>query len=336
MRDFNAVSQQVDALFSQVMREENKGRYAEELWHYYPQLTHSQGRRQETRYVYDLCRLAQFDPEGKRVLDAGCGYGLQLIVLHYMGAREGVGFDLSDARLNTFQKIIEDFGLNESLRAYLKNLDDIDFEPESFDMILSNEAISHYLNVEMFFEKASSWLRRGGVLTIADGNNGANPKLAQHTHEVWRRFEQGPTGRIGVHNIKRTYMEIRAEIIQQAYPHLDTATVQQLAERTSLMTREAILRATERYLQTGELPNSRFDGSQCPVHPYSGEVIERLFHPMELARDLERFGFRARAYSYFGGAGGNPVVRAANRVLQLLTPISLRWAPSFRIVAYKQ
>lgn len=336
MRDFVAVSQQVDALYAQVMREENKGRYAEELWHYYPQLTHTHGRIQETRYVYDLCRLARFDPEGKRVLDAGCGHGLQLIVLHFMGAREGVGFDLSDVRLNTFQRIIEDFGLGESLHAYLKNLDEIDFKPGSFDMVLSNEAISHYLNVEMFFEKASRWLRRGGVLIIADGNNGANPKLAQHTHEIWRRFEQGPPGRIGVHNIKRTYVELRAEIIQQAYPQLDASTVQQLAERTSLMTREAILQAVERYLQTGELPNSRFDGSQCPVHPYSGEVIERLFHPAQLAQDLARYGFRARAYSYFGGAGGNPIIRAANKALQLVTPISLRWAQSFRVVAYKE
>ncbi|MCS6922787.1 MAG: hypothetical protein NZM10_00255, partial [Fimbriimonadales bacterium] len=89
MRDFNAVSRQIDALYQRVMREENKGRYSEELWHYYPQLTYPQGRVQETRYVYDLCRLAQFDPEGKRVLDAGCGFGLQLIVLHFMGAREG-------------------------------------------------------------------------------------------------------------------------------------------------------------------------------------------------------------------------------------------------------
>ncbi|MCS6924118.1 MAG: class I SAM-dependent methyltransferase [Fimbriimonadales bacterium] len=335
MRDFNTVSQQIDALYQQVMREENKGRYSEELWHYYPQLTHTRGRVQETRYVYDLCRLARFDPEGKRVLGAGCGYGLQLIVLHYMGAREGVGFDLSENRLTTFQQIIADFNLSDSLKAYLKKLEAIDFEPASFDMILSNEAISHYLDVALFFERAAYWLRRGGVLIIADGNNGANPKLAQHTREVWRRFEQGPTGRIGVHNIQQTYQELRAELIQQAYPQLDTATIRQLAERTSLMTREAILEAVERYVQTGEMPNSRFDGSQCPVHPYSGEVIERLFHPMELARHLSQYGFRARAYAYFGGAGGNPLIRAANRVLQWFTPISLRWAPSFRVVAYK-
>ncbi|MDW8106744.1 MAG: hypothetical protein RMK45_04595 [Armatimonadota bacterium] len=174
------------------------------------------------------------------------------------------------------------------------------------------------------------------MLIIADGNNGANPRLARFTREVWRRFEQGPPGTIGAHRIERPYAAMRAEIIQQAYPHLECGVVHQIAERTSGMTQEAILQAVAHYLSTGELPNSTFDGTQCPVNPYSGAVIERLFHPMQLAQELRRFGFRARAYAYFGGAGGNPLVRTANALLQAITPLSIRWAPSFRIVAYKQ
>jgi len=335
MRPFAVVAQQVDTLYAQAMRPENKGHYAEELWHYYPQLTHTKGRYQETRYVYDLCQLARFDPEGTRVLDVGCGYGLQLTILYFMGIREGVGFDLSAERLNTFKQIINDFKLDATLCAHLMGLEDAEFEPESFDMVLSNEAISHYADVTMFFDKAARWLRRGGVLIIADGNNGANPRLARFTREVWRRFEQGPPGAIGVHRVHRPYVELRAEIIQNAYPHLPLATVRQLSERTSGMTRDAILQAVARYLDTGELPHAFFDGKSCPVEPYSGAVIEHLFHPVRLANELARYGFRARAYAYFGGAGGNPVVRAANRVLQWLTPLSLRWAPSFRLVAYK-
>lgn len=91
MRDFKSVSQQVSALLEQAARPENQTRYDAELWRYYPQLRISSGCEQETRYVYDLCRLAGFDPEGKRVLDAGCGFGLQLIVLHLMGCKRGAG-----------------------------------------------------------------------------------------------------------------------------------------------------------------------------------------------------------------------------------------------------
>ncbi|MCX7924413.1 MAG: class I SAM-dependent methyltransferase [Fimbriimonadales bacterium] len=335
MRDFTCVSQQVAALFGQAARPENRARYDAELWQYYPQLKTPQGCAQETRYVYDLCQLAQFDPEGKHVLDAGCGFGLQLIILHYMGVREAIGLDPFADRLRTFQRLISDFGL-QGVQAQLASLEAVEFEQASFDMILSNEAISHYPDVDEFLERAARWLKRGGVLVIADGNNRANPKLAAHTHEIWQRFENGPAGEFSGHRILKPYVEQRAEIIQQAFPDLPAETVRTLALRTSLLTRPDILQAVEHYLKTGELPNSVYDPTQCPVNPYSGAVIERLFHPVELARHIERFGFRARAYAYFGGAGGNPLVRAANAVLMRLTPLTLRWAKSFRVIAVRQ
>ncbi len=335
MRDFRTVSQRVSALFEQAARPENRSRYDEELWRYYPQLKTPQGRIQQTRYVYDLCQLARFDPEGKRVLDAGCGFGLQLIVLHFMGAREAVGFDPSERRLRTFQHLIADFQL-QGVQAQLAALEQVDYDPASFDMLLSNEAISHYPDVDEFLTRAARWLRRGGVLILADGNNAANPKLAAHTRQLWQRFENGPAGEFGGHRILKPYLQQRTEIIQAAFPDLPPETVQILAQRTSLLTRPAILQAVERYLQTGELPSSMYDPAQCPVNPYSGAVIERLFHPIELARHIERFGFRAWAYAYFGGAGGNPLVRAVNALLMRLTPLSLRWARSFRVIAVRQ
>ncbi len=335
MPEFARVSQQVAALFEQAARPENRARYDPELWRYYPQLKTPQGCTQETRYVYDLCRLARFDPEGKRVLDAGCGFGLQLVVLYFMGAREAIGFDLSESRLRTFQRLITDFNL-QGMQAQLASLDEVEYELASFDLILSNEEISHYPDVDELLRRAARWLKRGGALIIADGNNAANPQLAAHTRQLWQRFESGPAGEFEGHTIQKPYVEQRAEIIQQAYPDLPEAAVQALAQRTSLMTRHAIFQAVERYLETGELPNSVYDPTQCPVNPYSGAVIERLFHPVELARHIEQFGFRARAYAYFGGASGKPIVRLANALLMRLTPLSLRWAKSFRVVAIRQ
>lgn len=334
MRDFRTVSQQVSALFEQAARPESQTHADPDLWSYYPQLRSRPGCEQETRYVYDLCQLAHFDPQGKRVLDAGCGLGLQLIVLHLMGASEAHGFDISAARLRTFQRLIEDFNL-QGVQAQLASLDEVDYAPESFDMILSNEAISHYPDVDLFLERASRWLRRGGVLIVADGNNAANPQLAAHTRQIWQRFENGPRGDFAGHTIKKPYVEQRAEIIHEAFPELSPDAVQWLAQHTSCMTRPAILQAVEHYLKTGEPPNALYDPTQCPVNPSSGAVIERLFHPVALARHIEQFGFRARAYAYFGGAGGNPVVRLANAVLMRLTPLTLRWAKSFRIIAVR-
>jgi hypothetical protein len=129
---------------------------------------------------------------------------------------------------------------------------------------------------------------------------------------------------------------MRAEIIQEAFPALEPSVVQELARRTSRMTREQIVQAVRRYLDMGELPNSLYTAQECPVNPETGAVLERLFDPASLARQIERFGFRARHYAYLGGAGGNPLIRLANKLGMALTPLTIHWARSFRIVAVRQ
>lgn len=334
MPDYAQVAQQVHALYQAVLRDATRPEHAAELLRYYPRLNTLEGCREYTRFVYDLCALARFDPSGKRVLDVGCGLGLQLVILQLMGIAEGHGLDPYTDRLQVLQRVIAEQGLTH-LHATPATLDEADYPEGAFDMVLSNEAISHYPSVERFLERAAAWLRVGGVLIIADGNNGANPTLAQKTRQIWDRFENGPAGKFEGHTITQPYREMREAIIRACAPDLDAAVVHELALRTSGMTQPAIHAAVRHYRSTGEMPNAFFTGESCPVNPYSGAVLERLFDPFQLARQIESYGFRARAYAYFGGAKGNPLVRTANAVLMALTPLSIRWANSFRAVAVR-
>ncbi|MEN3000736.1 MAG: class I SAM-dependent methyltransferase [Armatimonadota bacterium] len=335
MWDFERVSRRLHAVYSQALAEPNKARYDEELWRYYGYLADLAGCQRLTRYVVDLCRLARFDPEGKVILDAGCGFGALAVVLGLMGAKAVYGVDISTTRLPTFQQMIEDFQLSPPLYAQLASVERLEFDSGSFDMILSNESISHYQDVDAFLTEAARLLKPGGVLLIADGNNGANRRLAAHTRELWLRFENGPAGAFEGHLIKKPYVVMRAEMIQEAFPQLDSALVQELARRTSRMTRPQIIEAVQRYLDSGELPDSVYVPVECPVNPETGAVLERLFDPAALARQIERFGFCARHYAYLGGAGGNPLVRLVNALGMVLTPLTLRWARNFRIVAVR-
>jgi SAM-dependent methyltransferase len=334
MPDYAQVAQQVYALYQAVLRDAMRPEHAAELLNYYPRLNTQEGCREYTRFVYDLCALARFDPTGKRVLDVGCGLGLQLVILHFMGIAAGHGFDPLATRLQILQRVIAEHSLT-NLHAAVAGLEEADYPQGAFDMILSNEAISHYPSVERFLERAAHWLRIGGVLIIADGNNGVNPALAHKTRQIWERFENGPVGKFEGHTVWQPYREMREAIIRECAPDLDAETVVELARRTSGMTQPNILIAVRRYIATGEMPNAVFTGETCPVNPHTGAVIERLFDPFQLARQIESYGFRARAYAYFGGAKGNPLVRLANRVLMALTPLSIRWANSFRVVAVR-
>jgi len=111
--------------------------------------------------------------------------------------------------------------------------------------------------------------------------------------------------------------------------------VEQLARTTSGMARDEILQALQTYRQTGQMPQMYYQQGTCPRNPETGAVAERLFHPRELATLVEGFGFQARYYAYFGGADGNPIVRMLNAAGMRVSPLSIRWARGYRIVARK-
>jgi hypothetical protein len=135
------------------------------------------------------------------------------------------------------------------------------------------------------------------------------------------------------HCVYVPYREMRAAIIREAAPELEEPVIQQIARGTFGMVREEILQQIARYRSTGELPNSYYQKGACPRNPESGAVMERLFNPADLAKQIEDLGFHAHYYAYFGGAGGNPIVRLINTIGIALTPITIRWARAFRVVA---
>ena len=333
--EFEQVRSRLQELYTQALDERNRSYYHEGLWRYCGHLKTPQGSATRTRFVYDLCRLASFDPAGKVILDAGCGFGALAFILRFMDAREVQGVDIMETRLTTFQKMIQDFKI-DGVHAHLLPVDATHFPDGYFDMVLSNEAISHYINLDGFLREAARLLKPGGILLIADGNNGANPKVVQLNYRLWERFENGPPGSVNGHHVYHPYVETRAEIIRQACPELSPEEVRELAKRTCYFLKDQIIEAVERYRATKEMPNSLFQPNRCPINPITSATMENHYHPIELARHIESFGFRARAYAYFGGAGGNPLKRVGNWLLQCLTPLTIRWARAFRIVARRQ
>ncbi len=65
-------------------------------------------------------------------------------------------------------------------------------------------------------------------------------------------------------------------------------------------------------------------------------VMERLFNPYALAREIRSHGFDVTVRGYWGGASGSATLRMANRVLAALFRLTMVTAQSFRIVAVKR
>jgi 2-polyprenyl-3-methyl-5-hydroxy-6-metoxy-1,4-benzoquinol methylase len=308
------------------------------LRRYYGPLEEQDQTVEYVRGVVDLLNLTTKSIDGMVVLDAGCGYGMMCMLLATLGAKEAHGIDIMEDRMGVFKECLSNLkagGTELPVFPIVGNAMRSDYDDDKFDLILSVEAISHYREPDLFFEECARILRPGGVLLISDGNNGANPRIVTECKELWRRFEQGPTGRIGPHIIVEAYEDIRKGMIREAYPEWSEQDVAAVARGTSGMTRDEILEACRAKEEQGVIPDQTFAGDECPVHPGIGAVLERFHHPRELAGRIEVFGFKTQVYSYFGGAGGNPAIRFANHVLKALTKYTLKYARGYRIVATK-
>lgn len=296
------------------------------------------GAAKHIRFYTDILALAGLaDLKDRVVLDVGSGFGLALGVYVLLGAARAYGIEYVPEAVEAAGRYLANLpaGIAERVENRHGDAAAIPHPDAAFDVVFSVEAISHYADVPAFFAKAARVLKPGGLLLISDGNNGNNPLVARETRRIWRAFEEGEPGtRVGTHTVRRSYRDMRAEVIARASPHLRPDEVASLAANSAGSTSDEVLDAARAYVATGRLAERRYRDGDLAVSP-EGVVMERLFSPPRRARDIERYAFRARAYGYWGGAGGRRHVRIANRVLTPLSPLTMPLARGFRIVAVR-
>ena len=273
--------------------------------------------------------------EGKVVVDAGSGFGMVANLLAAWGARHVLALEVHTPMARTHARVNARHFPGLAGRVSVIRGDAMRFplRTAGADLVLSIEAVSHYFDVDTFLDECARVLRPGGQVVVSDGNNGANPWLRAHTVELWRRFEEGPEGTFGEHEVPEPMVKRRERLLRADFPELDAARVAELARLTSGMDRAGMRASVGAHLAGGPAPASPYRRGQCPREPEWGYLLEQLFDGRDLAARLARRGFEARALPHFGGAA-NDLVHAANLVLRALP--THRWARAYRVVARKR
>lgn len=116
--------------------------------------------------------------QGRRVLDLGSGSGRDTYILAQLVGSEGevVGVDMTDEQLATANTHLtwhqDRFGYRRSnvrfLKGYIEKLDELDLDPESFDVIVSNCVINLSIDKAAVFRGAYRLLKPGGELYFSD------------------------------------------------------------------------------------------------------------------------------------------------------------------------
>lgn len=269
------------------------------------------------------------------VVDGGSGFGMVSNLLAAWGARRVWSVEVHEPMVRS-HRLVNDAhfaGFRERVVPVRADVASLPLPDASADVVISIEAISHYYDVDRFLDECARVLRPGGWVVISDGNNGANPATRTHTEELWERFEHGPMGMFGDHDIPEPMVSRRERVIREEFPSLAPDVVSGLAVRTSGMDRKRIVEVVGEHLAGGPAPDATYHRGQCPREPEWGYYLEQLFDPRDLASRLERRGFEARALPHFGGAA-NDLVNTANSVLRAFP--TFRWARAYRVAARKR
>jgi ubiquinone/menaquinone biosynthesis C-methylase UbiE len=294
--------------------------------------------RRYLRAIRNSLKLTDAALAGKEVLEVGCGFGLTCMTLALRGAKSVHCLDTFASMIETIEAYLPDVPHRDRIHPRVGRADALPYEDNRFDVILTVEALSHFLNPDKCVAEAYRVLKPGGVYIIADDNNGQNARAVRVNQEVWDRFENGPpTDDIHGHRVLEPYVARRKRIIREVFPALRDDEAEQLAQRTAFMVKREILEACSRYVSDRTLPSSVYRSGMCPVEPETGQYIENLIDPLALKKRMEAMGFRVEVEAYFGGESRGGALYAANNVLNAVVPEPLifRVSPGFRIRAYK-
>lgn len=150
------------------------------------------------------------DFQGKRLLDLGCGYGWHCIYAMEHGAASAVGIDISQKMLAVAREKTPFTQVDYQCLA----MEDMDFPPNSFDVVFSSLAFHYIENFETIVKKVQSVLKPGGSFLFS----AEHPVFTAQGTQDWYRDEAGNILHFPVDNYyvegKRTANFLGEEVVK--------------------------------------------------------------------------------------------------------------------------
>jgi SAM-dependent methyltransferase len=278
--------------------------------------------------------VAGHDPRGQVVLDAGCGTGLYSVMFALLGASKVEGIDFFPANVEFLNALAKRFSL--PIEARMRDIADTLLTSESVGLVYCTEAISHFHDWAAFLDESARVLARGGRIVIADGNNGANPKLKRHIHDFWLESETGPFTADRFRPGKNLpYLFRRWMILRREFPRATDEQVFQLGLQTSDLGGEELIEAGRLALADGGMPGRIYRYGQSQRRPEDGQRNEEPLDPREIAARLRTRGLKARALAHFGFSR-SPLLPVVNRIAAAIGEFPLRFADRYLVIAAKR
>ena len=143
------------------------------------------GDNASTRKAFAM--IESLPPEPK-ILDLGCGPGMQTVELLKLCAGTVVALDIFPQMIARVREAAKTAGVANRLQTVQADMNDMPFEPESFDVIWSEGAI-YFLGFEKGLAKVKELVKPGGYVAVSE-SVWLKPDPPQEAVELWREYPE--------------------------------------------------------------------------------------------------------------------------------------------------
>ena len=127
-------------------------------------------------------------PSEPRILDIGCGPGMQTIELLKRSRGTVVALDLYPKMLSRLREAAADARLSERLETVQQDMNEMSFEPSSFDVIWSEGAI-YFIGFEKGLAKVKELVKPGGYVAVSEAV-WLRPDPPREAVEFWQEYPE--------------------------------------------------------------------------------------------------------------------------------------------------
>ena len=143
------------------------------------------GDNASTRKAFEMMDYLPSEP---RVLDIGCGPGVQTVELLRLSRGTVVALDLLPQMISRVRKAAEYAGFADRLETVQADMNDMAFEPSSFDVIWSEGAI-YFIGFEMGLAKVKEFVKPGGYVAVSEAV-WLEPDPPREVVEFWQEYPE--------------------------------------------------------------------------------------------------------------------------------------------------
>lgn len=142
----------------------------------------------DNRSTERALRMISELPSNPRILDIGCGPGVQTLALARLTGGTILALDLMPRMIERLKEAAEREGVADRIETGQIDMNEMDFAEESFDLVWSEGAL-YFMGFKTGLDKIKRFVKRGGYVAVSEAV-WLKPAPPQQVLDLWQEYPE--------------------------------------------------------------------------------------------------------------------------------------------------